>query len=346
MLIASKKSCHAIIVSKAVSKPHHVLLKVTLNSLTELSTSFQACISSASENSDSVEEQLKVILRSLWVDVVAPVVHHPSLANVPRNSRIWWCPTSVFSTLPVHAAGEYTSEGEQLSRLYVSSYTSSITSLLRARSCTNHSKESFSNFATIYQARPLQNDEQKEVEYPVIKSAEVEPDIVMCNLPASLSLTRFADATKEDANEAFEDHGWFHLMAYATQNAYQPLNSSFLMRDGSLSISDILQANCGPKEFAFLSPRPVGSRFSWMQNEIFHFATGLQISGFKSVVGMMGNVDDPSIIDKFYSAFFHSNGSPDCTRAARALHDALEKMANSKAGLSLGQRIAFAHFGV
>jgi hypothetical protein len=126
MLIASKQSCHAIIISKALSKPHHILLKVTLNSLTELSTGFQACISSASENFDSVEEQLKVILRSLWVDVVAPVVHHPSLENVPRNSRIWWCPTSAFSTLPVHAAGEYTPGGEQLSRLYVSSYAFSI----------------------------------------------------------------------------------------------------------------------------------------------------------------------------------------------------------------------------
>jgi len=264
---------------------------------------------------------------------------------MPRNSRIWWCLTSVFYTLPVHAAGKYTSTGEQLSRFYVSSYTSSITSLLRARSCTNQSKESLSDFATIYQARPLQNDEQKEVEYPVIKSAEVEPDIVMCNLPASLSLTRFADATKGDANEAFENHGWFHLMAYATQNAYQPLNSSFLMRDGSLSIPDILRANVGPKEFAFLSPRPVGSRFSWMQNEIVHFATGLQISGFRSVVGMMGNVEDHNIIDKFYSAFFRIE-PPDCTWAAQALHDALEKMANSKAGLSLRQRVAIAHFGV
>jgi hypothetical protein len=23
----------------------------------------------------------------------------------------------------------------------------------------------------------------------------------------------------------FKDHGWFHLMAYATQNAHQPLNA-------------------------------------------------------------------------------------------------------------------------
>ncbi|OAX35492.1 hypothetical protein K503DRAFT_802795 [Rhizopogon vinicolor AM-OR11-026] len=197
----------------------------------------------------------------------------------------------------------------------------------------------------MYQAKPLQNDEQKEVEYPVIESAEVEPDILICTLPPSLFLTRFANATKDDAKEAFEGHSWFHLLAYATENAYQPLNSSLLMRDGSLSIPDILRANPRPKEFAFLSTRPVGSRFNWMQNEIVQFTAGLQIAGFKSVVGTMGNVGDSNVIDKFYSGFFRTV-TPDCTRAARALHNALEEMANSKAGLSLGQRIAFVHFGL
>jgi hypothetical protein len=159
MLIASRSSCHAIIASKAHSQPHHVPLKLTLSTLTKLLTTFQECISSESGKSNSVEEQLKDILRRLWVEVVAPVVHHPSLENLPRNSRIWWCPISVFSTLPVHAAGEYTPGGEQLSRLHVSSYTFSITSLLRARSCTDHPKheESSSAFAVVYQVKPLQN---------------------------------------------------------------------------------------------------------------------------------------------------------------------------------------------
>jgi CHAT domain-containing protein len=343
MLLASRRSCDAIIVSNAYTQAIHVPLKTSLSSLVELSTTFQACTSAASENSESVEKQLKGVLRYLWVNVVAPVIDR--LKNLPPNSRIWWCPTSVFSALPVHAAGEYTSEGKQLSRLYVSSYTSSIVSLLRARTCTDHPR-SFSEFAAIYQAKPLQNDEQKEVEYPAIEFAEMEPDIAKRNLPASLSFTRFADATKEDASEAFEDRGWFHLTAYATQNAYQPLNSSFLMRDGSLSIPDILSADLGKKEFAFLSVRPVGSRFSWMQNEIIQLAAGLQISGFKSIVGTMGDVDDSKaneIIDKFYRAFFLDE-LPDCTRAAQALHDALEEMADG--GFALRQIIAFAHFGL
>ncbi|KAJ8595181.1 hypothetical protein M405DRAFT_390783 [Rhizopogon salebrosus TDB-379] len=346
MLLASRRSCDAIIVSNAHPQAIHVPLKTSLSFLVELSTTFQACTSSASEDSESVENKLKGVLRYLWVNVVAPVIGH--LKNLPPNPRIWWCPTSVFSALPVHAAGEYTSEGKQLSQLYVSSYTSSIVSLLRARTCTDHPRSA--EFAAIYQAKPLQNDEQKDVEYPAIEFAEMEPDIVKRSLPASLSFTRFVDATKENAREAFdsEDHGWFHLTAYATQNAYQPLNSSFLMRDGSLSIPDILSANFGTKEFAFLSVRPVGSRFSWMQNEIIQLAAGLQVSGFKSIVGTMGDVDDSKayeVIDKFYEAFFLDEDElPDCTRAAQVLHDVLDEMADD--GLALRQIIAFAHFGL
>ncbi|KAG1887050.1 hypothetical protein F4604DRAFT_1228792 [Suillus subluteus] len=151
---------------------------------------------------------------------------------------------------------------------------------------------------------------------------------------------------RRNAVEAFKDHGWFHLVAYATQNAYQPFNSSFLMRDGLLSLPDIPLACSEPKEFAFLSARPVGSRFRWMQNETTQFAAGLQFSGFKSVIGTMGNLNDSEayeIINKFYKAIFCTE-ILDCARAARALHDTLEEMA--KGELSFRQRIAFAHFGL
>lgn len=346
MLIASKRSCDAIIVSNAYPKPLHVQLKISFSSLAALSTTFQACTSSVPEDPESVDEQLKEILCRLWNDVVAPVIAQLKEKIPPgRNSRIWWCPTSLFSTLPVHAAGDYTVEGEQLPQQYVSSYTSSISSLVRARECADHPVPS-SKFAAIYQAKPLENDEGKEVEYPAIELADMEPEMVKRNLPPSLFFTRFADATKEDAVEAFKDHGWFHLVAYATQNAYQPFNSSFVMRNALLSLPDITMACSQPKEFAFLSARPVGSRFRWMQSETTQFAAGLQFSGFKSVIGTMGNLDDTKayqLINKFYKAIFCTE-TPDCAQAARALHDALEEMAEGQ--LSFRQRIAFAHFGL
>jgi hypothetical protein len=129
MLIASKRSCDAIIASNTHPKPLHVQLKISFSSLTA-STTFQACTSSVPEDPESVEDQLKEIPCRLWDDVVAPVIAQLKEKMPPvRNSRIRWCPASVLSTLPVHAARDYTVEGEQLPQQYISSYTSSISSL-------------------------------------------------------------------------------------------------------------------------------------------------------------------------------------------------------------------------
>ncbi|KAG2151576.1 uncharacterized protein EDB93DRAFT_1138211, partial [Suillus bovinus] len=46
-----------------------------------------------------------------------------------RDSRIWWCPTSLFNFMPLHAAGEYRPKGKSLSQQYISSYTPSLTAL-------------------------------------------------------------------------------------------------------------------------------------------------------------------------------------------------------------------------
>ena len=47
------------------------------------------------------------ILRDLWNDIVSPVCNCLSQLGVPKQSRIWWCPTSELCALPLHAAGLY-----------------------------------------------------------------------------------------------------------------------------------------------------------------------------------------------------------------------------------------------
>ncbi|KAG2368024.1 hypothetical protein BDR07DRAFT_1372506 [Suillus spraguei] len=74
MLITSKQSCDAIIISNVYPKPLHVQLKLSFSSLAALSTTFQACISSVSEDPKSAEDQLKEILCCLWDNVMAPVI--------------------------------------------------------------------------------------------------------------------------------------------------------------------------------------------------------------------------------------------------------------------------------
>ncbi|KAG2132296.1 uncharacterized protein EDB93DRAFT_909975 [Suillus bovinus] len=47
--------------------------------------------------------------------------------------RIWWFPTAEFTLLPLHAAGPYMKQRDNLSQIYISSYTPTLATLIRAR---------------------------------------------------------------------------------------------------------------------------------------------------------------------------------------------------------------------
>jgi hypothetical protein len=51
--------------------------------------------------------------------------------NIPEQSRVWWCPTSVFCSLPLHAMGPIPSDmspPRYFLDLYIPSYTPSLSS--------------------------------------------------------------------------------------------------------------------------------------------------------------------------------------------------------------------------
>ena len=87
---------------------------------------------------------LQQVMRVVWDRVVSKVVQNFDEFGIAKGSRIWWCPTLYLSALPFHAAGPY----EDLSGVkkyfmgdYISSYTSTLTSLIAARSGDRTGKE-------------------------------------------------------------------------------------------------------------------------------------------------------------------------------------------------------------
>jgi hypothetical protein len=129
-------------------------------------TILQQTVNQGARPGDSQPRLIKV-LRELWDDVICPVVESlDKLAQlldrvrttttttkpVKPRPRIWWCPTSFFNFLPLHAAGEYMRCGKNLSQLYVSSYIPSLTALTRAR--RSHETSQSVSFAAIGQNHP------------------------------------------------------------------------------------------------------------------------------------------------------------------------------------------------
>ena len=77
---------------------------------------------------------VKRSLRNLWGTVFEPIVSAlQDDVQLPLGSRLWWCPASKFTTLPLHAARPYRKDQKNLIDLHVSSYAPSLSALVRAR---------------------------------------------------------------------------------------------------------------------------------------------------------------------------------------------------------------------
>jgi CHAT domain-containing protein len=276
----------------------------------------------------------------LWEDVVRPVVDILG-GFARRHSRIWWCPTSVFNFLPLHAAGEYRKDGQFLSQLYISSYTPSLAALIKAR---RHDRSLSVSFAAIGQDSP------PGVSF-TLDCVERELELVrsLLPLPPTVSFTKITsvDATRSRALRALQDNTWLHFSCHGTQNYEDPFNSAFLMRDQPLSLLDITQMDLSRHEFAFLSACDTAAGDPSTPDEVIHLAAGLQFAGVKSVVGTLWKVTDATVqrlVEEFYKNFC-KDGKMNSKRAARALHRAVHSLASDK-DMALDQRIVFVHIGI
>ncbi|KAF8260782.1 hypothetical protein EI94DRAFT_1789794 [Lactarius quietus] len=79
-------------------------------------------------------EALAQVLTGLYDLVGKPVIERFCQLKVPEQSRVWWCPTSVFCSLPLHAMGPIPSdeggEDRYFLDLYIPSYTPTISALI------------------------------------------------------------------------------------------------------------------------------------------------------------------------------------------------------------------------
>jgi hypothetical protein len=76
--------------------------------------------------SDRYEDALRSVLKELYDLAGRPVIQRLNELNVPQRSRVWWCPTSVFCSLPLHAMGPVQSDADPpryFLNLYIPSYT-------------------------------------------------------------------------------------------------------------------------------------------------------------------------------------------------------------------------------
>ncbi|EGN98799.1 hypothetical protein SERLA73DRAFT_19643, partial [Serpula lacrymans var. lacrymans S7.3] len=344
----SRYSCDAIIVLRSGPPRHLSLSRVTYEDISSLSTEFASVLKkTAAVGEERIRErQLIPILRQLWECIVFPIVKLLGTieSEVPKGSRIWWCPTSKLSSLPLHAAGSYRRSEPNLAHFFVSSYTPTLSALIRSRK----TPEAASNlpgpphrFIAIGQAQPHENSNETD-----LQSVDTELELIKKLAPSSISYSQLTGnrATVDTVIDAFRKNEWIHLACHGKQDLSQAFDSCFALRDKSLSLMDIIHAGLDHPEFAFLSACHTAAGDKDMPDEVIHLAAGIQFSGFRSVIGTMWAVDDATachMVSQFYSNLFQDGA--DYTHAAVAL-DKAAKTVNKKE-VPLDQRIVFIHIG-
>ena len=329
---ASEYGCDALVVL-ADRNPHHIPLSITKRRVRKLSKKL-GTLSVRTLKMD-VTEKLAIILRELWDKVVSPIVDFLKTVH-PLQSRIWWCPTAKFSLLPLHAAGPYKEGQQNLSNLYISSYTPTLTALIRARRHDSASKGK--RFLGIGQANA-------EGENVIVSVGRELADIGQ----RVDRLTTFTHLEGQDScitrvGEELGKNEWVHLACHGIPNRERPFESAFALRDGHFTIECIIQCELQNAQFAFLSAcqTTVGDEDS--ADEVMHLASAMQFAGFRSVIGTMWAVMDvvaPMVTSAFYDNMIDECGCLDYTRAALALNKTIEELVD----IPFDQRFLYIHIG-
>ena len=291
--------------------------------------------------SDAYEDALRAVLKELYELVGRPVIKRLNELNIPEQSRVWWCPTSAFCSLPLHAMGPILSEmgpPRYFLDLYIPSYTPSLSTLVESHKPNSQPFEQPSMLLIV------------QPDASMVRALD-EMKAVQGACPRATTLIGVA-ATPSVVLECLQDHRFVHIVCHGMLEPGKPFDSSFkLYRGKRLSLLDIVQSQAPNAEFAFLAACHTAELTDKSPtDEALHLAAAMQYCGFRSVVGTMwamADEDGRDLAENFYKSVFSGGEQGVCyhERTAEALRDAVVKLRRRGRGMSLERWVNYVHYG-
>ena len=301
-------------------------------------------------DSNDYNQTLAHVLAELYNLVGKPVIDRLRQLKVPEQSRVWWCPTSIFCSLPLHAMGPIPSdEGEDqyFLDLYIPSYTPTLSALIPTAPDNPSSLSLPSLLLVAHFGKPSSDVSLSEV----CKDVKVVQALKK-RLPVKSLIS--AGATPASVLDSLREHQRFvHFICHGTLETEKPFDAGFeLYGNERLTLLDIVRARLPAAEFAFLAACHTAELTEGSSaDEGLHLAAAVQYCGFRSVVGTMwamANEDGPDVAKYFYQSMFPKSeqGEPVAyyKRSAGALRGAVKKL-RRKRGITLERWVNFVHYG-
>jgi CHAT domain-containing protein len=289
------------------------------------------------------EDVLCSVLKGLYELVGEPVIKRLRLLGVPEQSRIWWCPTSVFCSLPLHAMGPIPSSEpgrpRYFSDLYIPSYTPSLSALIDSR---RGSPRTLEKPSLLLVAQPDHSLPGVKGEIKVIRKLEEQVSVMGL-------VSR--DATPTSVIEGLRGSQLAHFACHGVLETGKPFEASFKLHEGErLTLLEIVRSRLADAEFAFLSCCHAAEiTADSVSDEALHLTAAMQYCGFRSVVGTMwamADTDGRDLAKNFYKSLFSRQDSsvPYYERSAEALRYATQEL-RGKRGVTLERWVNFVHYG-
>jgi CHAT domain-containing protein len=294
-------------------------------------------------NSANYDKTLASVLADLYTLVGKLVIDRLRELKIPKQSRVWWCPTAAFCSLPLHAMGPIPSDnGEELyfMDLYITSYTTSLSSLIESR---KHSSRE-----TKFDIPPI-----LLVALPRTSSPAIFDEItVVRGLSASVTPLIGAKATPPYVMKGVREHRFAHIACRGTLEEGKPFDASFGLYDNEpLTLLEIVRSRLPAAEFAFLSACHTAALTSGsVDDEALHLTAAVQYCGFRSAIGTswaMVDMDGPFMAKFVYGSMFigrQHRKAPYYERSAKALQYAVRKLRRLR-GITLERWVNFVHYG-
>ncbi|KAF8119202.1 CHAT domain-containing protein [Boletus edulis] len=269
------------------------------------------------------------ILAHLWKCVVKPVLDALAFSTLGELSRIFWCPTGPFASLPIHAAGlydtRYSQPGHKVFDFVVSSYVPTLSILALSR---NFSMASNGDLRLLAVRQPPSDG------LPQLLGVDTE-----------LRCIKEVVRSSPSARTTFlmKEADWVHFACHGIQDTASPTESGFCLADGRrLKVSDIVALSRPRGGLAFLSACQTAT------GDEGHLEAGMLFAGYGGVIGSMWSISDslaPDVVRDVYEQLLRSGTRPDYREAARALYDAVGCLRDSGKA-SFHEWIPFIHVGL
>ena len=173
---------------------------------------------------------------------------------------------------------------------------------------------------------------------------------IIRQLASSPPFVRFqeADGTVEDVLSKMTETDWVHFACHGMQDRTNPLDSGFPLAHGRrLKLPDIARVSRPRGGLACLSACHTATGDEQLSEEAIHIAAGMLLAGYRGAIATMWTImdnDAPRVTEDVYKSLLGNGKVPDSRQAAKALHDAIERLRDS--GASFLSWVPFIHVGL